>query len=809
MEDTQEVIAGSEDEEEMPFLGLNGTCTLATAHPSLTCLSLKYRHGLGGSATRQSSLVSAFTTSNYQPGIRSSISKFTAGPSVIHDNPSRFTSLERGSMKDMDAETSIASITGAYTDFEGIPSSIADRAKTRQRPAKSAISASLEVIELTTDDEDDYFGVGKSKAKAKAKSKLKPKPKVKDSEKRDDMTSMPALPHGRNRTDEVQATAPPRPRPRPRPRVVPQVPTADASTNANAPRPLTSAPSSCVGPTSDVPIPTSPSRAPPHPMMSRLPLSDPPLPSISTAHSDDPKSRAPPIDFLSDGPLSSPSSLFSEVPLPKKRKRNVSDLDELDELAPSQDLPVRYLHGLYGLSPPRGLPPPPTFFAGSSSSSFGRDGEMAPAPVGIPFGDVPEPAPQPDMVDLTMLPPIIVPLPKAKKTKKKKVDLSMYDGSEGNKMIVLDEDDQDDDFNPAEEGSDKKKKGKAKTKDKDKGKDRPLKNNNKSRVTKDSPDVPEKGKLELEVLINSRPPSKAGTKPKERADKGKQKAAVSNKEIYKSSEFIDDSEDELHSFAAGPSGAIVYVSPVFAPPGANSIPSAPISPSRQVRPLPQGFPSPLSDLAAEMPKAGPSTAKHVKGVTKKRKSIIDSEAEDDDFTSKIENAVHVTPSVTKKKRRKTEDATNGDRPKGKSKSKKGNNIVLSDDEQDEDFPSEIDNAIRVTPSVTKNKRKTENTTNGDRSKSKSNSKVMTDDEQEDMDEMPHEATEDSAKSSKVIRSSKKPNHDDDEEEKEDKNDDVYSGLTHKEVAAREDVPKARKVINLHAVMASAVLTTYF
>lgn len=607
---------------------------------------------------RQSSSVSGFTTaSRYQQAAQSSISNFTAGPSALPDQPSRFTSVERETTKGMDAETSIASIGGAYTDFEGITSSIADRAKTRQRPTKPPAPILLDVIELTSEDEDDELNIKLPQPKAKPKSKSKPKPKTKAIEIGKAAAPSPVAPDTSMHIEQPKPPALPRPRPRPRPRVPRPPAPADQSRDSVTTFPLTTPPSG--GP--ELPIATSPPRVP---ATSQLPPSDPPIPSISTAYNDDPRARAPPIEFLPDGPLSSPDSLFNENAASNKRKRTVPELDELDELAASQEIPERVLPTDIYRSSPRGMQPPSTFFAGSSSSSMWRDREAAAAPGANPSIDAPEPLPPRDVVDLTMLPPTMVPQHKAKK---KKVDLSMYEGSEQNKMLVLDEDDRDDDFDPDGEGSSKKKKGKAKAKDKDK----PAKSRAKPKPATDTADPPGKGKGKLEVVLDTRPQSKAGAKTKS-ADKGKQKSAAANKEVFKSSEFIEDSEDELASIdVAGSSGGIIRVSTASAPTTASS--------HKQPIQAPRRSPSPLSDWDSDMPKAGPSD-KRASG-PKKRKSIVDSDGDDDEYTGDAGGIVRVTPLGSSKKR-KTEETPSRDKAKSKSEPKTGKNIVISEDEQD-------------------------------------------------------------------------------------------------------------------------------
>ena len=87
----------------------------------------------------------------------------------------------------------------------------------------------------------------------------------------------------------------------------------------------------------------------------------------------------------------------------------------------------------------------------------------------------------------------------------------------------------------------------------------------------------------------------------------------------------------------------------------------------------------MTDLESDMPKAVPSD-KRSSG-PKKRKSIVDSEGDDDDFIGDAGDIVRVTPSGSSKKR-KTGDTPVRDKAKSKQKSKAAKNVVVSEDELD-------------------------------------------------------------------------------------------------------------------------------
>ena len=444
-----EVIADSEgemDDEEHPGSFIQFLTFVLLIY--LKCIGILKDTG---------SQVSAFTSPGHLHNTTtSSISAFTAGPSKQTSN----TGGQLNQFSDAD-------------NFLGT-ASIADRAKTRQRNRKSSESTqrlsttkpkpdaialsddrlekqksnrnvSFDVIELS-DEEDDELSL---RPKPKPRPKTKPKLKVKDkrgntsNDKPLDVSSTTET----NTDKSPYATLDLRPRPRPRP-LVKRSKAAQESTVPpqllpfDIPGLLPSSASASHGP--ELPIATSPIR--PQLDASQLPPSDPPLPSLTTIHDEN---EFPPIETLHnldfDGPLSSPSSLFSDFGgTTKKRKRAVLDLD-VDELASDVDLDS----GKRGIgaaqseyddvtaqAPSHMLPSPPTFFAGSSSSSIGGGDRRIPLHV---------PSLAHDVVDLTMLPPTIQPIgavttkktTKAKTSRKKKGDALRMDG-----------DKLDDDFDP-------------------------------------------------------------------------------------------------------------------------------------------------------------------------------------------------------------------------------------------------------------------------------------------------------------------------------------------------------------------------
>jgi hypothetical protein len=408
------------------------------------------------------SQVSAFTSPGHLHNTTtSSISAFTAGPSAFWKQ----TSNTGGQLNQ-------------FSDADNFPgtASIADRAKTRQRNRKSSESTqrlstikskpdamalsddrleqqksnrnvSFDVIELSDEDDDELNLQPKPKSRPKAKPKLKVKDKRGNTsnDKPLDISSTTET----NADEAPYAILDSRPRPRPRP-LVKRSKAAQESTVPPQLLPFdipgllpSSSASASHGP--ELPIATSPIR--PQLDGSQVPPSDPPLPTFTILHDEN---QLPPIETLPnldfDGPLSSPSSLFSDLGgTTKKRKRAVLDQD-IDELASDVDLDSgkrgigavqsEYDDGITAQLPSHMLPPPPTFFAGSSSSSIGGGDRRIPLHV---------PSLAHDVVDLTMLPPTIQPTgavtakktTKAKTSRKKKGDPLKMDG-----------DKLDDDFDP-------------------------------------------------------------------------------------------------------------------------------------------------------------------------------------------------------------------------------------------------------------------------------------------------------------------------------------------------------------------------
>ena len=482
------------------------------------------------------SQVSAFTLTGQLPGkTTSSISAFTAGPSAFWKQDSIVDGTDNQTNQLLD-----------FDNFVGT-ASIADRAKMRQRNPKPSIQSSSkpnvtassngqleeqrsnvnlssDIIELTSDEDYNELGLQPSKPKARPKPKLKGKDKPRDTSNNKTLDVVGTTEISVDKS--ADAIPDPRPRPRPRPLVKRS---KTAHENTVPPPPLShdipsllpsSSASTSHGP--ELPIATSPVR--PHPHTSQLPPSDPPLPTLTTIHDEDDLPRIeilPNLDF--DGPLSSPSSLFSNLSATtKKRKRTVLDLD-IDELASDGGLDsgqggigagaqYDYDNNVAAQVPLHMLPPPATFFAGSSSSSVGSGGRRISLQVPSELAH--------EVVDLTMLPSMIEPtaaLKKVAKTKKSR--------QKKGEALIQDEDELDDDFDPMEST----KKGKAKTKTKPKPK---------AKKGADSKARQGEGWGQVEVSIVSKPQTQKAK------GKGKEKATAGNKDTFKSREFIDDSGDE-------------------------------------------------------------------------------------------------------------------------------------------------------------------------------------------------------------------------------------------------------------------------
>ncbi|KAG6841445.1 hypothetical protein C0991_011115 [Blastosporella zonata] len=216
------------------------------------------------------------------------------------------------------------------TDFS--MSNIAERAKMRSRTTKSQVQQpngpTRDIIELSSDDDDDFEILPASKRrKAAEKSKAKSKKKSKSSSGSVDVFD-------------------PKPRPRPRPLKKSAPGKSSDPISPIDTRSQDNPASSILNDTFPIPFKLVPSQLPP---------SDPPS-STAITH------NLPPIETL--GEPSSQPSLFSSGK--KKWKRVLSNVDELDsdpdlQAGSAIDVDTQFM-------PPPPLPgPPPTFFAGSSS----------------------------------------------------------------------------------------------------------------------------------------------------------------------------------------------------------------------------------------------------------------------------------------------------------------------------------------------------------------------------------------------------------------------------------------------------------
>ena len=672
-----EVIADSEEDMEQDIYPGPGGQYL----PRLDTLRLSgtTSTGPGSSNPYRASSVSEFP-SHLQPAKAiSSISAFTAGPSAIPDLPARFTSPS-GKGKEKAADTSI-------TDFAPMQGTIADRAKTRQRTQKPSPRSTSDVIELTSDedDDDDELSLKPSKPQSRPKPKPKAKPKAKDPTK-------PKQVQVQNTPNPTSVSdPPPRPRPRPRPKrpKITEEPAPVFTPGAGPFPPTSTPPIPSHGP--EIPIATSPPMphqnshtrlTSDHPMNLELPPSDPPMPSFATVHTEN---HVPRIETLPADRPSSPSSLFSErstASKSNKRKRAQPDIEaEIDELATSQGVPDNVGVGGAHISPPM-MGPPPTFFAGSSSASSIVEGvtttpsNQIPAEMHIPPGDV---------VDLTMLPPTLAPLKVKKPRKSSKAEAGIDEEAAVPRAVVLDEDDQDGDFNPAGDSATKKK-GKSKAKEKVA---KPTKSKGKPKESATAGISP---KAQVEVVITT-------TKGKGRAkapakNKGKQKdSAAADKEVFKSREFIEDSDDELQLVGSAAATAAADDN-IPLPVLPNTIDNEARSNSAvATRPTMAG------GLATSSSSAAPSKGSHTQAEMKgdnppssrrgnKRKLIVESDAEEGAAEEGGVVHVNVSPSATKKKR-KTGDGDKNDKSK-KSKDKKGTKRVLLSDEEEEDVYKAVD-----------------------------------------------------------------------------------------------------------------------
>lgn len=433
----------------------------------------------------------------------------------------------------------------SISDFTTIPHapsdeivshSIADRTKTRQRTqaTKKLPIVQGDIIELTSEDDVVEKGTRSSAQSIKPKPKVKAKVKAK-------MVDKPLLEASNSHNDSIGSEQPrPRVRPRPKPIVkraqpmldsLHQYPFARDSFAYDIPAiplpPMLTPASYCRQP--DLPIATS-SATINHTMgpgmTSQLPPSDPPN-LTNTAGIGEKPSRPeddtlPPIEILQDGESErdgdsrflSPSSLFSDKgsrTKAKKRKRGVAldiqdkehEVDQLIPSSPHRREPSPHIAFLDAYT--HGPEPPPTFFAGSSSSFVQNNGERDSSPL---------PNPQADVIDLTDLPPTMKPS-KPKKSKKKMINTEVIPTEEprGDKG--------DSDFKPSGKKAVKKRKGN--------GKDPVILQ--KENMPKEKKERARKKKEQLDGVVLL-------------ANKTKTKGRPIEKEVFKSREFIDDSDND-------------------------------------------------------------------------------------------------------------------------------------------------------------------------------------------------------------------------------------------------------------------------
>ena len=637
----------------------------------------------------------------------SSISAFTAGPSafrkqnsIITDN----TNTQLIQLSDIDY-------------FVDIPS-IADRAKTRQRNSKSSIQSSStkpnatasavgrqkqkkngdlssDVIELTSGEDDDELALRPLKPKPRPKPKLK----VKDTPR--DMNNDKTLDHDASGATEISTeksahTLPdsrPRPRPRPLRRKTAQESNALPSLNIPGLLPSSSA-STSHGP--ELPIATSPVQ--PYIHTSQLPPSDPPLPTLTTIPDEHDLPRIETLPNLDiDGPLSSPSSLFSECDSTAKKRKRTAFNEDIDELTSNGDLgfgqegiragaPYEYDNGV-AMQVSHMLPPPPTFFAGSSSSSIGGGGRTIQAPS----------EPTRDLVDLTTLPRTIEPTGAAATKKATKAKISRQKKGD---LVAMDEDELDDDFDPTEYNK--------------KGKPKPKSRAKKGTETKAKPD---EARAQVEVSIVS--------KPRTRKTKGKEKATAKNKDSFKSREFVSDSGDQEDPASGGANHSISTATTsktddISA--GATSIPQAQLE---------------QDTVVSSDDKFSPKTSLSSNRINKKRKSIIDSDPEDDNEGVKDRQAVGTSSKKHNSKRKNNFGKVDSEAcdtiyvnpPTARKKPKKGDVSWSGDDNDDSSMEVDSDHPSAGLPEGKKPISKMENATDeksakkqkvpGKRSKTKS------------------------------------------------------------------------------------------
>ncbi|RDB26042.1 hypothetical protein Hypma_006657 [Hypsizygus marmoreus] len=303
-----EVVADSEDEGAGMELMVNDGPMKAPAHiPSMIKTSLD-------------SIISA------EPTASTSDPKPRPKPRPIK----KAAATSSSSISPFTAQAIATPSSDIYMDTS---SNIADRAKMRARNTKPMTP--VDIIELSS--YEDEFNLSKPRQKAKAKSKMttKSKSSARTNSELDDISTPDT--HSR-----------PRPKPIPKKRTKTSHPTS----------PLGASTSQSSNPIPTSSIPYDPLPIPFRLIPSQLPPSDPPE-STSTTYDLPPIETLPNLDTDIDVPSSSPSSLFDVHSSRKgKRRRAMSRVDELDS---EMDHDSRMM-------PPPALPgPPPTFFAGSSS----------------------------------------------------------------------------------------------------------------------------------------------------------------------------------------------------------------------------------------------------------------------------------------------------------------------------------------------------------------------------------------------------------------------------------------------------------
>ncbi|GLB40353.1 hypothetical protein LshimejAT787_0802240 [Lyophyllum shimeji] len=334
-----EVVADSEDEGS----GL----MLPAANANAQAL---VQHKIPPEVT-QDTIMTAFDTSRAKPSPISSIGDPATSNSVSLTRPKP----RPRQTKDAGDATSSSNISAPSAstvpsdirmDIDFTASDIADRAKMRSRNTKSQVPRSIvsesEIIELSSDDDDEFDLLPASKAKRKAKDKPKAKAKA----------------TGQSKSPNGGMDAPdPKPRPRPRPAGKKR---QDKVSNPTPP--LSGAISQETDPIYPSSLANGQYPIPFKLLPSQLPPSEPPT-STSRTYDHPPIVTLPQVETE---PPSSPSSLFSISSSGKKRKRAMSIVDELD----SSQGPVTAsrMEDDKRRMPPPPLPgPPPTFFAGSSS----------------------------------------------------------------------------------------------------------------------------------------------------------------------------------------------------------------------------------------------------------------------------------------------------------------------------------------------------------------------------------------------------------------------------------------------------------